>query len=295
MTRKIIDLTGKIFKDYEVIKLSEMKIRSDGGSVPYWECKCIKCGNFKYVAGKNLKDDVCCTCSKCNEGESSLNGLYLVYKNAAIKRNIPYEIDKEYFRKLTKGDCYYCGIEPKQIYGMKTSNGYCVYNGVDRIDNDLGYTEENCVSCCGRCNVGKKLSTKENFLVWVNKVYEYQNGIKKQLMVNNFNEKYLAHDFGNYKYGAIKRGLSFEITRDYFNKIVGISCYYCGNEVGTTKKCRKHIFNTNGIDRLDNSLGYTEDNCVPCCSTCNLAKNDMSEKEFYEWVNRIYWYSIGGK
>jgi 5-methylcytosine-specific restriction endonuclease McrA len=29
-----------------------------------------------------------------------------------------------------------------------------------------------------------------------------------------------------------------------------------------------------GIDRVDNSIGYTPDNCVPCCTQCNRIKLD---------------------
>jgi hypothetical protein len=40
----------------------------------------------------------------------------------------------------------------------------------------------------------------------------------------------------------------------------------------------------NGIDRLDNALGYTTANSVPCCKPCNQAKNDRSVDEFRDWA-----------
>ncbi len=48
----------------------------------------------------------------------------------------------------------------------------------------------------------------------------------------------------------------------------------------------------NGIDRLDNALGYTLDNCVPCCKRCNQAKNNMGLKEFRAWLVRAYKHTI---
>jgi 5-methylcytosine-specific restriction endonuclease McrA len=36
----------------------------------------------------------------------------------------------------------------------------------------------------------------------------------------------------------------------------------------------------NGIDRKNNSLEYTLENCVPCCRQCNFAKQGLSEIEF---------------
>lgn len=43
----------------------------------------------------------------------------------------------------------------------------------------------------------------------------------------------------------------------------------------------------NGIDRVDNSLGYVADNCVPCCEACNRAKLQMSSTDFINLANRI--------
>lgn len=40
----------------------------------------------------------------------------------------------------------------------------------------------------------------------------------------------------------------------------------------------------NGVDRVDNALGYTPDNCVPCCSRCNYAKRAMPRGEFENWL-----------
>lgn len=43
----------------------------------------------------------------------------------------------------------------------------------------------------------------------------------------------------------------------------------------------------NGLDRVDNKVGYTLDNVVPACKICNHAKVDMSYDEFMEWVARV--------
>jgi hypothetical protein len=40
----------------------------------------------------------------------------------------------------------------------------------------------------------------------------------------------------------------------------------------------------NGIDRVDNSIGYIKSNSVTCCSQCNFAKNDIS---LYEWLSYL--------
>jgi hypothetical protein len=44
------------------------------------------------------------------------------------------------------------------------------------------------------------------------------------------------------------------------------SCYLCGKEENETHK--------NGIDRFDNTKGYTEENIRSCCVSCNYMKKD---------------------
>lgn len=82
-----------------------------------------------------------------------------------------------------------------------------------------------------------------------------------------------------------KEGLSFEDFYELSQK----NCFYCdclpiNNNNGE--------FYYNGLDRIDSSLGHTIDNVVSCCKDCNFAKQDMTVKEFYEWVNKIYSYLL---
>lgn len=43
----------------------------------------------------------------------------------------------------------------------------------------------------------------------------------------------------------------------------------------------------NGIDRIDDSIGYTIDNCVTCCRTCNWAKGNKDYSEFLFYIDRL--------
>lgn len=88
--------------------------------------------------------------------------------------------------------------------------------------------------------------------------------------------------YGIYQRGAIKRNLTFEISRENFVKIVYSDCHYCGAKPSRRfgqKKCNGNIL-CNGVDRIDSSLGYSLENCVPACKSCNLSKNNRSYKEF---------------
>ena len=35
-----------------------------------------------------------------------------------------------------------------------------------------------------------------------------------------------------------------------------------------------------GLDRVDSNKGYTDDNVVPCCGSCNQLKNELPYKYF---------------
>lgn len=67
------------------------------------------------------------------------------------------------------------------------------------------------------------------------------------------------------------------------------NCYYCDAEPceGKDKTSRFNHFKRNGIDRLQSDLTYTTENCVPCCTTCNVAKARMAETEFAQWIKRV--------
>ena len=43
----------------------------------------------------------------------------------------------------------------------------------------------------------------------------------------------------------------------------------------------------NGIDRVDNSKGYTEENCVPCCADIDAMKMDLPKKRFLELCTKV--------
>lgn len=90
------------------------------------------------------------------------------------------------------------------------------------------------------------------------------------------NEEYRRRqNFHNYRNGAARRGYAWDLTLPDFLAITDRSCVYCG------------LSPSKGIDRKDNSQGYLPENSVPCCKQCNLAKRDMSEREFFAWLQRL--------
>jgi hypothetical protein len=93
--------------------------------------------------------------------------------------------------------------------------------------------------------------------------------------------------FRMYNNNAISRGYEFNLDFDYFIKLLSMNCFYCGSEPNNWYKKTYYNVVYNGIDRRDNSKGYTLDNSVSCCKMCNIAKNNNSEDDFMNWIKRI--------
>jgi len=72
------------------------------------------------------------------------------------------------------------------------------------------------------------------------------------------------------KNGAKRRGLEWSLPDPLALDLITDHCYYCGSPANPSL----------GIDRVDNTRGYVEDNVVSCCATCNTMKMDMSVSAF---------------
>lgn len=86
------------------------------------------------------------------------------------------------------------------------------------------------------------------------------------------------------------RVLDALLSHDDVFKLVTSNCHYCGSEPLNKYVHRGFIFMSNGIDRVDSSIGYIKENCVTCCKHCNWAKREQSLDEFLGWVEKISQY-----
>lgn len=94
---------------------------------------------------------------------------------------------------------------------------------------------------------------------------------------------------------ASSKNREFALSKDEVIAIINKPCYYCG-EFYTRQNRRTGVkFDINGIDRVDSSKGYIKGNCVPCCRTCNLAKNTMTVLEFRRWIAKVYHHYLGSE
>ncbi len=70
---------------------------------------------------------------------------------------------KEVIELLYKSNltCYYCKKDIFILYKNVRQNNQWT---LDRIDNDIGHHKENCVICCLRCNIQRRLTDDKKFL-----------------------------------------------------------------------------------------------------------------------------------
>jgi len=85
------------------------------------------------------------------KAHNSVSGKYSEYKFSAKSRDLVFELSKNDFIKFWNVECFFCGV---CIDGV----------GIDRLDNEIGYTLGNCVSCCRMCNVAKSIHSYEDFI-----------------------------------------------------------------------------------------------------------------------------------
>jgi hypothetical protein len=82
--------------------------------------------------------------------------------------------------------------------------------------------------------------------------------------------------FRSYKHGANRRGYEWNLSVEEFALYWNTPCDYCNDEIEGV-----------GIDRVDNTKGYSTDNCVPCCAMCNEMKLDYKADAWVSHMSKI--------
>jgi len=76
------------------------------------------------------------------------------------------------------------------------------------------------------------------------------------------------------KSNARARGFEWVLTDEQTFNLIEQNCFYCG--APPLNENAAPAYYHSGLDRKDNSLGYTIDNVVPCCVSCNSSKSNGS-------------------
>jgi hypothetical protein len=202
------------------------------------------------------------------KNKHNIHRHYQVYKNSAITKQLMFEITQKHFELLVKMPCNYCGIIQKKGF-----------NGIDRLNSSVGYVNNNCVSCCSMCNYMKGCLNKDIFIQRVEHIVAYNKCIEGGNLYpesfKNYNPMYVS-----YIHSADKKRLLFQINEELFDTITSNHCYICGKLATIEHK--------NGLDRLNSSIGYIENNVYSCCGNCNYMKNNYTYKSFIDKCVMIY-------
>jgi hypothetical protein len=157
---------GHIFGKLKVLEIIRDKNKA----------KCIcECGTIRIVGMASLADGSIMSCKACQNFSNFKPLIYWEldkrqYAKRANKKELKFELTIEEFINLVQSNCHYCGAIPNG----KTHSKYLKRNGIDRVDNAVGYIIENCVPCCAMCNASKSNKTLSQFLEWIKRVF-YKN------------------------------------------------------------------------------------------------------------------------
>lgn len=163
------DLTGSQFYKLTVLRRSSSQTNCRKES--NWECLC-SCGTIRVVSRGSLTTGHVKGCRSCitpfgwhlrgmappnklPRNQAAINIAFGAYVKRAKKKNMLMSIDRHTFEALVLAKCFYCHSEPNPL------------NGLDRIDNSIGYVNTNVVACCWECNRirGNSLSQAETKVV----------------------------------------------------------------------------------------------------------------------------------
>jgi len=135
-------------------------------------CEC-ECGKQQFVRGDYLTQNRSKSCGCLRSEIAKLTGkkqktitsyhnkIYGDSKRSAKHRGKEWFLSKQEHLDIITKSCYYCEENPilrKSNIGVPFPHW-----GIDRQDNNIGYTVNNSVSCCSICNTMKMDLSIENF------------------------------------------------------------------------------------------------------------------------------------
>ena len=169
------------FKYSEGDVVGNLEIKGLGGTsksgVRLYSVLCLLCGSVTDKRLQTIEKAKSCGCMQSKRGRRvvgsgrrsaewtrvEINNLISIYKSNARKRGVSFDLTYTQFETLVDGECYFCGDIGGNTLRKRGYNDYS-YNGIDRVDNSVGYLPSNCISCCSWCNRAKNNGTLANFV-----------------------------------------------------------------------------------------------------------------------------------
>jgi hypothetical protein len=116
------------------------------------------------------------------------NHLVMHLRLKAKHRGIEWNLDPDLVLKLIRMPCYLCGSPPSNRFKSRKKGVWegrvIVYQGIDRVNNKLGYIVDeslginNVKPCCIKCNKMKLDGSLSGLKSHIKKIIKYGEGIK---------------------------------------------------------------------------------------------------------------------
>lgn len=148
----------------------------------YSRCIC-KCGTEKDIYTKNLHNGktTSCGCKRTEHDpkDAAIQYILATYRSRAKRKKTSFTLSFLEFKSLILGDCFYCGKsggcyfkDPSPHHTDEWRNKKQIeYTGIDRVDSNIGYSIDNCLTSCLVCNKAKNTMTFNEFCSWVGLVH----------------------------------------------------------------------------------------------------------------------------
>jgi hypothetical protein len=275
-------------------------------------CQC-DCGNEITVIILNLGTHVnSCGCIKAERnkeyfGKPDLHNLSMKVWEDSSRHSLGCTLSLNEISNLIMSSCNYCMSTVEESGLVSNRHNKMKRMGIDRVNNSVGYHTSNCVPCCVVCNRVKR----DNSLSYIQQLYPtilknvnrllidgvkpFQNktpvilySIKSGCAhrpIKPMEDVYIQMRWGH-RLGPGDMPLSHAKSLTYSN------CFYCEQKLsvcGTVKhtlKCKCGVYGI-GIDRINSDLGYTEDNTIQCCMSCNHIKREFTLEQFKKSLSGI--------
>jgi hypothetical protein len=242
---------GRLFKDYTGRVFGVLKFIDHSGpkNTAVYLCRCL-CGGKREVCGPHLVSGIVRTCG-CGDKNRKWEDSELTYLAENYGKQPIHETGKVLKRSLAaiRGKVHELGLK-SYIYSKKICDA---------------------PECFREVGARQKFCSKHR-----------QREYRSSERVRENYRKYAASHRKTYKgcfsalRGEVKRrradifiDLSFDDYVSLWKNFQGL-CYYCNTPIRHGGPC---------LDRLDNSTGYTVDNCVLCCVCCNRVRGELLTPE----------------
>lgn len=306
---RFINLKGRRFGKLLVLERVP-KPENSNRVMAFWNCLC-DCGKYKILRSECLLSGEynSCGCGKLEKEhkdplKAKISSAKVIYSNHEY--NDGDLLFEDFFKLTFEANCFYCGSVANNCFnnfknrkGKKGNgasdfaieHGTFIYSGLDRINNNLPHNLDNVVPCCFICNRFKLDRNLEDFGRHVQKLKLSPNLLMldriklqdEQILLSIFSFKnkkntlLLKEKFTTIKRSAEVRDLEFNLEKAEVYNLIIQNCSYCDYSP-------LEIQNFNGLDRINNELGYIKENVTACCKFCNSAKGTLTIDEFFDWI-----------